>query len=396
MGLFESIFPNKKAKERIVSQRWEALTPYAPVFHPWQGNIYDNELIRAAVHGKAAHISKLSIAIEGTAQSVTRNHLKNQPNSYQTWAQFLYRCSEIYDLYNNCIIVPVIDKFGNTIGVYPVLPQGCEIVEYNGVPYCKYTFHNGKQATIELSKCGILRKHQVKNEIFGDSNNVALKPTLEMIDLQNQALRESVKNSATYRFVAQLSNFALEDDIVKERERFSEKNLKKNNGGILLFPNTYNNIKQIESKPYTIDKDTMEQIHTNIFDYFGINEDILQGKANEESLNSFYNLSIEPFAIQLSEVLTKMLFTRIEQSTGNRVIVSSSRLQYMSTESKIDLAKTLSDRGCITINEMRELFNYPGIGAEGDKMLARGEYYDVVEGKEPEEESEEVIDNAEE
>ena len=148
----------------------------------------------------------------------------------------------------------------------------------------------------------------------------------------------------------------------------------------------------------------MEQIRTNIFDYFGINEDILQGKANESSLNAFYNLSIEPFAIQLSEVLTKMLFTRIEQSTGNRVVVSSSRLQYMSTESKIDLAKTLADRGCLTINEMRELFNYTGIGTEGDKMLARGEYYDVIEGKEPidsqteiePEEESEVDDNAKE
>ena len=48
----------------------------------------------------------------------------------------------------------------------------------------------------------------------------------------------------------------------------------------------------------------------------------------------------------------------------------------------------LADRGCLTINEMRELFNYNGIGEAGDKMLARGEYYDVVEGKEPEEESE--------
>ena len=66
MGLFESIF-SRKEKERIVTQHWESLTPYAPVFRPWQGNIYDNELIRAAVHGKAAHISKLSVTIEGSA-----------------------------------------------------------------------------------------------------------------------------------------------------------------------------------------------------------------------------------------------------------------------------------------------------------------------------------------
>ena len=396
----------------MISQRWETLTPYEPVFHNWSGNIYDNELIRSVIHGKASHISKLGISIEGTAKPITKNRLKNQPNDYQTWSNFLYRCSTIMDVYNNCLIVPVIDKYGNTVGIYPVIPQGCEIVEYNEIPYCKYTFSNGKTATIELSKCGILRKHQLKNEIFGDGNTTVLKPTMEMIDLQNQALKEGVKNSATYRFVAKLSNFALEDDIVKERERFSEKNLRKNNSGILLFPNTYNDIKQIESKPYTIDKDTINQIQTNIYNYFGINEKVLQGSANETELNAFYNASIEPFAIQLSEVLTKMIYTRTEQSTGNRIVVTSSRLQYMSTTQKIELAKMLADRGCLTINEMRELFNYSPIGDEGDRMLARGEYYDVVEGKEnvsretslidsqteiePEEEESEVDENAEE
>ena len=259
----------------MISQRWETLTPYEPVFHNWTGNIYDNELIRSAIHGKASHISKLGISIEGTAKPITKNRLKNQPNDFQTWSIFLYRCSTITDVYNNCLIIPVIDKYGNITGIYPVIPQGCEIVDYNGIPYCKYTFHNGKTATIELSKCGILRKHQLKNEIFGDGNTTVLKPTMEMIDLQNQALKEGVKNSATYRFVAKLSNFALEDDLVKERERFSEKNLRKNNSGILLFPNTYNDIKQIESKPYTIDKDIMNQIQTNIYNYFGINEKVL-------------------------------------------------------------------------------------------------------------------------
>ena len=396
MGLFDYLFP-KKEKEKLISTNWEQLTPYSPAFRPWTGSIYDSELIRSCVHAKANYISKLNLKIEGTAKPVTRNRLKNQPNEYQTWSQFLYRASVIFDIYNNVIIIPVIDKYGDTVGIYPVLPQGCEIVESKGVPYCKYTFHNGKQACIELSKCGIIRKHQLKQEIFGEGNNVVLKPTMEMIDLQNQSLRESVKNSATYRFMAQLSNFALDEDVVKERERFSEKNLKKNNGGILLFPNTYSNIKQIESTPYTIDSKTMDQIQTNIYNYFGVNEEILQGKASENNLNSFYKTSIEPFAIQLSETITKMLFSRIEQSTGNKVIFTNNELAYLSVETKITLAKALSDRGCLSVNELRELFNYEPV-EYGDKILARGEYYDIEVGKDGQTNTSDdiIIDNKEE
>lgn len=80
-------------------------------------------------------------------------------------------------------------------------------------------------------------------------------------------------------------------------------------GGTLVFPNTWENIKQVESQPYTIDDKQMAQIRANVFDYFGVNEEILQAKATPEQFASYYEQTLEPFAIQFSDVVSKMTYT---------------------------------------------------------------------------------------
>ena len=175
--------------------------------------------------------------------------------------------------------------------------------------------------------------------------------------------------------MAQLNNFASSEDLARERTRFTEANLSTDSksGGFLLFPNTYKDIKQIDVKPYAIDSAQMEQIRENVFNYFGVNEDVLQNKAKAEELEGFFDGCIEPFAIQFSEALTKMLFSERERAQGSYLIANANRLQYMSTSQKVQMAQQLLDRGVMSINEARELFNY-GEVENGDVRFIRGEY----------------------
>ena len=121
----------------------------------------------------------------------------------------------------------------------------------------------------------------------------------------------------------------------------------------------------------------MKAIKENVFEYFGVNEDVLENKAYGDAWSAFYEGAIEPFAIQFSEVMTKMLFTLREQSNGNKVMATSNRLQYMSNADKLSVAQTMADRGLMTRNELREIFNLPPLGDIGDTIPARGEYYNV-------------------
>jgi HK97 family phage portal protein len=396
MSLFDRIFRPDKAKksEDALKEAWsffQTLTAYAPVFTNWGGAIYESEIVRAAIDARARHISKLKVETVGTANPSLQSKLAQGPNQWQTWSQFLYRVSTILDITNNCFIVPVFDERMIITGIFPVLPSVCTLVEYDGEVWLRYEFAQGQYAAVEFRKCALLTKHQYESDFFGD-RNTPLKETMQLIHIQNEGIEEGVKNAATFRFMATLNNFSSAEDLKKERERFTETNLstQSKSGGFLLFPNTYKDIKQIDVKPYAIDADQMKQIRENVFNYFGVSEGVLQNSARAEDLEAFFDGAIEPFAIQFSEAITKMLFSERERAQGSYVIANANRLQYMSTSQKVQMAKELGDRGAILIDEIRELFNFtPLPDGAGQVAPIRGEYKATDELTEEEENAEE-------
>ena len=379
MGLFERIFGNRPKPKGNFDGTFKLLNGYTPRFTSFSGGVYESELIRAAINARATHMSKLHVQIMGSAKPALQAKLKHGPNEFQTWSQFLYRLSTLLDVHNTAFITPIFDEYGQPSGVYTPLPDRCEIVQYNDVPYLRYEFSWGQKAAVELNNCGIMTRFQYRNDFFGE-NNRALFPTMELIHMQNQGIEEGVKSAATYRFMAKVNNFSKPEDLANERKRFTAENFSKDadGGGLLLFPNTYSDIQQISAKPWVIDAEQMKAIKENVFDYFGVNEDVLENKAYGDAWAAFYEGAIEPFAIQFSEVTTKMIFTLREQSTGNEVIATSNRLQYMSNADKLAVAAQMADRGLMTRNELREIFNLAPLPADiGDTIPARGEYYNV-------------------
>lgn len=377
MGLFEKIFGSRKERTQPSQGYWETLNAYTPSFSTWRGSLYESDLVRAAIEAKANHVSKMHVKVLGAARPKLQTRLRLAPNDWQTWAQFMRRVSTILDVQNTAILVPQVNEFDETIGVACVLPSQCSLVEYMGEPYLRCQFSSGKVGTIELIRCGLVTKYQYQSDYFGETN-AALNSTMDLISIQDQGIKEGVKSAATFRFMAQLGNFSKDDDVVKVREKFTRDNLEKG-GGLLLFPYQFNNVKQIESKPFVIDAEQMRLIQTNVFNYFGVNEKIIQNSATASDLDAFYNGALEPLAIQLGEVLTRMLFSPEEQRRGSCIRVTSDRLQYMSTADKINTIKELGDRGMILIDEARELLNYdPLPDGKGQVAPIRGEYYDAA------------------
>lgn len=380
MGLFDWLFPKEEPKKLASAEQFKLLTAYEPVFRNFNGSVYESALVRSAIEAKARHISKLKVELQGEAQPFLKSKMKHAPNEWQTYPQFLARCSTILDCTNNLFIVPVQDQYLQTIGFFPVLPDRVKLIEdRNGKLWLRYTFRNNLSGIVEFDRCAYLNKHQYKSDFFGDSNH-ALDPTMDLISINEQGIKEAVKNSASYRFMARVSNFTSPEDLAEERARFSRENLSGENGGLLLFPNTYTDIKQVTSSPYTVDDKQMELIKNNVFDYFGVNENIVQGKAESDQLDAFFNSAIEPFAIALSEALSRAIYTERERSFGNHVYVNANRLQYMSQTAKVTVARDLGDRGILTINEIRELFNYAPL-PNGDVAYIRGEYKPIEENQ---------------
>lgn len=378
MGLFDFLFKKENIQAaRVNDGYFQTLTAYKPHFTSWDGYVYESALVRSAIDARARHISKLKVEIIGTANPRLQTRLKYRPNNWQTWSKFLYRTSTILDMHNTAIIVPVYDDFMMVTGYYPILPHKVEIVQVDNEPWLRYEFQNGERAAERLSECAVLTKFQYRSDFFGETND-ALTPTMKLEHMNNEGIEEAIKNGATYRFMARVNNFSSTDDLKRERLRFSETNLKTEdaNSGILLFPNTYTDIRQIETNAYTVPEEELKEIRNSVFNYFAVNEDILQSRAFGDAWSAFYESAIEPFAIQFSETMTAALFTETEIQRGTMLMATANRLQYLSTSEKLNVSSQMADRGVMNRDEIREIWNLPPLpDGQGQAYTIRGEYY---------------------
>ena len=386
MSIIDKILGRTNEVGKVIEsgKTFELVSAYQPIFRDWRGEIYESMLVRAAIDARSRHISKLQIEFAGTAKPDLTKRLKVRPNPWDTWSQFLYRVNTILDATNNCLLVPIYDDQLNKIGFFPIMASEAKIVEYKDQLWIRYKFRSGrKTAACRIDEAALLRKFQFKHDFFGESNR-AIDETMDLMEIQRQGIKEAIKTTASYKFMATSSNFALAKDLESEQTNFSERNFgqeaKGKKGKVLLFPNTYKDVKQIDLKPYTPDKDQMELINKNVFDYFGVNEDILQNKAVGDAWTAFYEGAVEPFAIQFSETITFALYSNREISVGASVFASTNRVQYMNFADKKNYVEGGLDRGILTINEARDVYGLPRLpDDQGNRFIARGEYKFIQE-----------------
>jgi hypothetical protein len=374
MGAFEKLFGKVKVKKQLGGY-FQMLDGYTPIFSTYDGGVYEMELTRSCIHTFANHCSKLLPTVTGAGAKNITAMLDGRPNPFMTSAQFVYKVATIYDAQNTCFIVPVLDAFDKIIGYYPVNPQQTEIIEVDGEPWLRYTFRTGQKAAVELSRCGVVSKYLYSSDIKGE-DNAALRPTLQLLSVQNQGIAEGIKNSASYRFMATVNNFAKGKDLAKERKSWVEENLGADAGGLALFPNNYTNVQQIQSQPKIVDPEQMQLIQTRVLNYFGSNEDVLQNKTVGDAWSAYYEGKIEPFAIQLSQAMTCMTFTPNQQARGNAIVWSANRLQYMTNADKLKVSSQMFDRGILSTNDVMDIWSLPHV-PDGDKRYIRKEYTEI-------------------
>jgi len=359
--------------EEGVAEYFKLINAYSPVYKSFTGGVYEMELTRAAIHAKANCISRLKPIVNGSNNGAYERMLQFNPNPLMDAKKYLYRIATLLFVNNNVFIAPMYDDMRQKIvGLYPLAPQKCQLKKFNGKLWLAYEFQTGETGAIEFEKCGRLNQFQNKDELFGE-NNAPMNATLQMMNAQDQAIINAVKNSANIKILAKLAQSLRPADVEAERERFVKLNFAENDSEVLLIDSKYADVKQMESKQFTVDEKQMAMIRENVFDYFGVSEGILQGKYTSDEFNSFYESQIEPVALELSLQHTNMLFNQHEIAFGNNVVFTANRFNFLSSGEKVTMIQTLFDRGLLTPNEAREIINMSPI-ENGDNFYIRKEY----------------------
>ena len=377
MWLFDKLFRRTGNRRRAPrpDDFFRMIAGYTPIFTSAPESLYEMELIRAAIHSFASFCSLLKPEIKGTALEHMERHWQISINPFMDTSKFLYRLATILSVNNNAFILPIEGRNGTIAGFFPLLPYNCEVAEFEGALWLRYTFPNGQRAAIELDRVGLITQHQYSKELFGESNS-PLKTTMQLMHTNAEGIVAAIQSSANIRFIARVDNMLDPDDLKRERERFSEENLSaENKSGILIYDSKFSDVKQVFSKPINIDAAAMKQIAENVYLYFGTNEAIIQNKFDEEGFNAYFEGKIAPFANQLSLAMSNMVFSRREIAHGNEINFTVNRLQYVSHKTKLDLSTSGFDRGLLTRNEIRAMWGQTQIDDDdANTFFIRKEY----------------------
>lgn len=380
MGVLSTFFPRESRQAYVHDGYYTTLTESAPSFSSWNGTLYDHPMTRAAVERFASACSKAKPEVVGskTCKPRVRKLFETWPNDLMTWPAFLARCATIFEMDTTAFVVPGLDRDLNTVALFPLKPAHTDILDYEGEPWCRFTLMNGDVMAIELSRVAIISKFQYRSDFFGSGNDV-MTPVLSLMDAQRQAEQQAVQNGARIRFIGKATGMTHGDDLRKKREAFYVDNLSQaNRTGLMLYDNTFEDIKQIDEKRFIIDKDEMDRVSKQVYDYFGINDAVMTNSFDEDGWSAWYEGRVEQFLIMLSEALTKAMYTDQEVQRGNKVMFSSSRLQYASNKTKIEIISKIGGMGVLKVDECREIMQVPPIEG-GDARIVRGEYYLIDE-----------------
>lgn len=376
-GLFKTIFgekdpPKKQMQDATSFNMYSLLNTFNSIYTVNTGNAWDMDIVRSAVDAYCRNFAKLKAkhTKPGNGKSKLEKLLNYKPNPLMEAYSFYYKTGANLKLTNNAFIYPEYSKTGELIALWPLMSNQIELLEYQEQLYLKFVFRTGKIKVVPYEEIIHIRGHFFEHDIFG-SKNYALRPALDTAVAINQGVSNSAKMINSIRGILSAKISSKDDDLKKARDKFVENNFKiSSNGSGVVVTDAKMDYTPINEKTTPLQADQLSYAKNAIYDYFGVNEQIVQNKFSEDEWNAFYEGAIEPIAIQMSQCFTNALFTENERNFGNEITFEANRLQYASNTTKVNVVEKLAPLAVLMIDDVREIFNLaPLPNGDGQKTL---------------------------
>lgn len=357
------------------------MNSYIPIFSTFGNNAYKSSVTRSAIDAIAQNGAKLKPKVLGVDKDgkikilpKLTNTLANRPNEFMSAYDFYYKL--ITQLMNKNNAFALVEWINGRLNLLPINYSSVDALEYQNVLFLRFYLKNGETLTIPYQDCIHLRRHFYDDDMYGESND-AILPTLEVINTMDDGLTNAVKQSATLRGLLKFSNSMLKEEEIKtKRDDFVNSFMNASNNGGIAALDAKAEFVELNGEPKFINPIQAKAIKERVYDYYHVNEQIVQSKYTEDEWNAFYESTLEPIAVQMSLEFTQKILTDRERELGQYIMFEANRLQYASNTTKINLVNTLMPLGLLTMNESREIFNLAPIEG-GERRLVSLNYVDA-------------------
>ena len=348
---------------------------HMPIFSQFGSDIYASDVVQQAIHCIVSEMKKLNpqhvrkigsdvIPINSDIQKVLK-----RPNELMTTSEFLEKIVWQLMFNYNSFVIPTYktwkDEESGAIhkrytGLYPVAPVQVNFIrDASNTLYVKLRFANGYETTIPYSEIIHIRYRYSVNEFmggneFGQPDNGALLKTLELNDQLLKGVSAAMKSSFAINGVVKFKTM-IDNGKTEKALRELEEKLKNSESGFLPLDITSEYVP-IQREIELVDEGTLKFIDEKILRHFGVPLCILTGDYTKQQYEAFYQKTLEPLIIAVSQAFTRSLFTPREISCGNEIKLYPKDLIFMSVDQTLEMVRLLGDSGSLYENEKRTAF----------------------------------------
>lgn len=372
MSIFDR-FLNRKARPVTTAR---IVTEPTASFSAFSGDAYSNDVFREAVDAiarnagklKGSHVIKYADHERVDGDCKLNRLLQVRPNAVMSAYDFLYKLVTRLFLYNNSFAYLDRDERGTLRAIYPITATNVEILsDAAGSLFCGFMLRSGKRVVLPYADIIHLRRFFNSGDVLAE-NNRAIESGIELAQTENEGIINGIKAGANIRGILSFTQIMSPEKLKLEKEAFVKDYLELGNEGGVIAIDQKMDYKPIDHKPVILDADQAKEVKTKIYNYLGLTEAIVNSSYTEDEYAAFYESTLEPIALALSQEFTAKVFNDREQAFGNSIVFESGRLQFTSNKTKVQLIAQLAPYGLLTINQALEILNLPAV-ADGDTRL---------------------------
>lgn len=375
----------------------ETLDGFTPLFSQFGQNIYASDVVQQAINCIVSecvkllptHVREMGTDVTPVSGSNIQSVLDN-PNETMTTSEFIEKFVwNLFFNYNSWIIPTYYiwkdpqtgQEHRKYTGLYPVQPTN---VEFQQDPtnrlWVKLSFANNYETTLPYSDVIHIKHHFSVNEFMGGNSsgqpdNYSLLKTLQLNEDLLNGVSNAMKSSFAINGVVKF-NTMMDDGKTEKAIKELEAKLKTNQSGFLPL-DLKSEFTQLNHEVQLVDADTLKFIDEKILRHFGVSIPILTGDYTKEQYEAFYQKTIEPLVVHISNAFTRTLFTDGEKSHHNKIKFYTKDLTFMTTDQTLEMVRLLGDSGALFENEKRVFFGLRPLPELTGKRMMSLNYVDV-------------------
>lgn len=345
---------------------------FTPIYSQFGTNIYASDVVQQALKCIVDEVKKLiptHIRVNGNDSTPVKSNIQDvldMPNQLMTTSEFLEKICWLLLMNYNVFIIPtyytwIDEKTGQERryyeNLYPLNPTQVDFIEdESGKLFVSFLFWNGYTTTIPYDDVIHIRLNYSVNQymggnIIGQPDHQALLGTLDLNEKLLQGISKAMNASYAVNGIVKY-NTLLDDGKTEAALRELERKLANSESGFLPL-DLKAEFVPLQHVSALVDKPTLEFIDSKILRNFGVPIDILTGDYSKEQYEAFYQKTLEPLIISISQAFTKKLFTTRERAFGNRIKLYPKELIFMTTQQTLEMINTLAPTGGLFENEKR-------------------------------------------